>query len=76
MRHRILIGLLTAMALCIGCQASLRTTGQADGDRPPAPQVGEKGPVFTLKTLDKKSEVNLASYAGDRPVVLLFGSYT
>ena len=74
MRHRVLIGLSAALALCIGCQAPLRTTGRRD--RPPGPQVGEKGPVFTLKTLDKKSEVNLASYAGDRPVVLFFGSYT
>ena len=76
MRHRVLSGLSAALALCVGCQAPLRTAGRTDGDRPPGPQVGEKGPVFTLKTLDKKSEVNLASYAGDRPVVLFFGSYT
>lgn len=76
MRHSIAIALSMALAVCLGCQAPLRTTGQADASRPPGPQPGEKGPVFTLQTLDKKSRVNLASYAGDRPVLLLFGSYT
>ena len=76
MRNSIVIALSMALAVCIGCQAPLRTTGQADASRPPAPQPGEMGPVFTLKTLDKKSNVNLASYVGDRPVLLFFGSYT
>ena len=37
---------------------------------------GDKAPDFTLKTLDGSREVNLASYRGTRPVVLIFGSYT
>ena len=47
---------------------------------PPAPhtnlKVGQAAPDFTLPTVDRKSEVSLASFRGDRPVVLVFGSYT
>lgn len=41
-----------------------------------APKVGENAPPLKLKTLEGKKEVDLASFAGKRPVVLLFGSYT
>ena len=41
-----------------------------------APKVGDVAPVFTIKSLDGKSETNLADFAGKRPVVLYFGSYT
>jgi peroxiredoxin len=37
---------------------------------------GDKAPDFTLETLDGRRKVNLASYQGNRPVVLIFGSYT
>ena len=39
-------------------------------------RVGDLAPDFTLQTVDRKSEVRLASFRGDRPVVLVFGSYT
>lgn len=38
--------------------------------------VGSPAPDFRLATLDKKSEVSLASFRGSKPVVLIFGSYT
>src|SRR5215467_16005011 len=38
--------------------------------------VGDAAPDFRLSTLDHKSAVQLASFRGDRPVVLVFGSYT
>ena len=38
--------------------------------------VGDPAPDFRLPTLDKKSEVTLASLRGSKPVVLVFGSYT
>lgn len=41
-----------------------------------APKVGEDAPPLKLKTLKGKKQVDLASFAGKRPVVLLFGSYT
>lgn len=41
-----------------------------------ATRVGAMAPEFVLETVDRKTEVRLASFRGDRPVVLVFGSYT
>jgi hypothetical protein len=38
--------------------------------------VGDMAPNFTLPTLDKSAAVTLSSHRGQRPVVLVFGSYT
>ena len=37
---------------------------------------GDLAPDFQLPSLDHKSTVQLSSYRGSRPVVLVFGSYT
>jgi hypothetical protein len=37
---------------------------------------GDLTPDFTLPALDHKSRVQLSSFRGSRPVVLVFGSYT
>jgi hypothetical protein len=37
---------------------------------------GEPAPDFTLSTFDHRSRVTLSSHRGQRPVVLVFGSYT
>ncbi len=39
-------------------------------------KVGDNAPDFRLSTGDKKSLVQLSSFRGQRPVVLIFGSYT
>jgi hypothetical protein len=39
-------------------------------------QVGDPAPDFSLPTLDHRATVQLSHYRGDRPVVLVFGSYT
>jgi hypothetical protein len=39
-------------------------------------QTGDNAPDFRLPTLDHKSTVQLSSFRGVRPVVLVFGSYT
>ena len=39
-------------------------------------QVGDPAPDFTLQTLDKSAQINLAAVRKDHPVVLVFGSYT
>jgi hypothetical protein len=39
-------------------------------------QVGDPAPGFALTTQDQKATVQLASYRGSQPVVLVFGSYT
>jgi hypothetical protein len=38
--------------------------------------VGDEAPDFTLSTHDHKGHVALSSFKGNRPVVLVFGSYT
>lgn len=44
--------------------------------RDDAPSVGTKAPAFKLKILDSEETVELASFIGKKPVVLVFGSYT
>ena len=39
-------------------------------------QVGDAAPDFTLEKTDKSGQVQLASFRGQKPVVLVFGSYT
>jgi len=41
-----------------------------------APKIGDAAPTFKLKSPDGKSETDLASFRGSKPVVLFFGSYT
>jgi AhpC/TSA family protein len=38
--------------------------------------VGDRAPDFSLPTADKNARVRLSDYRGQRPVVLVFGSYT
>jgi len=37
---------------------------------------GQRAPDFTLPTYDHSGTVTLSSHRGNRPVVLVFGSYT
>ncbi len=39
-------------------------------------RVGDNAPDFSLETRDKKSKVQLSSFRGQKPVALVFGSYT
>lgn len=39
-------------------------------------KVGDPAPGFNLPAADKQSPVSLASFHGQKPVVLIFGSYT
>ena len=39
-------------------------------------RVGDLAPDFRLQSYQKSSWVQLSSFRGDRPVVLIFGSYT
>ena len=41
-----------------------------------APELGAEAPNFKLKMLNSEQEVELASFKGKKPVVLVFGSYT
>lgn len=46
------------------------------GSRFEGPRVGELAPDFTLKTQVGKEEVTLSTFRGQKPVVLIFGSFT
>jgi hypothetical protein len=39
-------------------------------------KIGQEAPTFVLKSLDGKSETDLATFKNKKPVVLFFGSYT
>ena len=39
-------------------------------------KLGDIAPDFSLHTVDKKSVAQLSSLRGEKPVVLVFGSYT
>lgn len=41
-----------------------------------APKVGDDAPDFSLSTLDERTTVRLSQHKSDRPVVLIFGSFT
>lgn len=41
-----------------------------------APKVSEDAPDFTLETRDGGESIRLSQFEGDRPVVLIFGSWT
>jgi hypothetical protein len=38
--------------------------------------IGDEAPDFSLLALDKSQRVRLSAFRGERPVVLVFGSYT
>jgi len=40
------------------------------------PSVGQPAPNFTLKTFDKEKTISLSRFRGQKPVVLVFGSFT
>jgi len=40
------------------------------------PKVGEPAPDFCLKRLESEKRVRLSSFQGQRPVAMVFGSYT
>ena len=52
-------------------------TGAAKGERyDDKLEVGDVAPDFTLSDPKGKHEVTLSSFRGEKPVVLIFGSYT
>ena len=70
---RILLFILFVIAFTI---EPVLSDEKATKERREAPKVGDVAPNFALKSLDGKSEMELASFRGERPVVLFFGSYT
>ncbi len=73
---------MTAVRAVMGRERSTENDKKGEGKksrrRPSdkAPKVGDVAPTFKLKSLDGKSETDLAEFKGKKPVVLIFGSYT
>ena len=54
----------------------LQQGGNRPERQPDTLQEGDMAPDFTLKSPDGKREVTLSDYRGEKPVALVFGSYT
>jgi hypothetical protein len=48
---------------------------QADHD-PLAPKSGNLGPDFTLRDVNGRNPIRLSDFRGQKPVALVFGSFT
>ena len=68
-----------ALSAAAGCQTAPNTAARkrhpGDLRQPTKLQVGDPAPDFKLKRMDG-GEVRLSSFRGQRPVLLVFGSYT
>ena len=68
--------------VCLLVAASLWSAGTTEPTqqrrlaRGPSLKVGQKAPTFKLEYLNKEKPFDLTSFAGKKPVVLVFGSYT
>ena len=50
--------------------------GRGPGRRQGDLRTGDPAPDFKLEVMRTHEKIELSSFAGDRPVVLIFGSYT
>ncbi len=83
-RWKLLILPSLLLAMAAGCESSgkqdLERRAQRRHNRRAyeegALRAGDTAPTFKLASLDGKSETDLASFRGKRPVILFFGSYT
>ena len=77
MLHKMKCALMPVLLIALAAgDADAQGRGSRMRPEGKAPRIGDVAPTFTLKSLDGKSETNLADFAGKRPVVLYFGSYT
>ena len=65
-----------AGALALVASVAFAQDKPASVKKASAPRVGDVAATFKLKSLDGKSETDLASFRGKKPVILFFGSYT
>lgn len=69
--------LLAATLLVVSLPAGAQPQRPARNSHPSAAlAVGDLAPDFKLKMQDGQREVQLSSFKGRRPVVLVFGSFT
>ncbi len=70
-----LLGLLAGAGCHTAPRGEVQKRRPGDLRRPTKLRVGDPAPDFKLKRREG-GEVRLASFRGQRPVVLIFGSYT
>lgn len=71
--------LVIGLAFVIACRAQAPTIVNNPGelgDRSGRFKVGDIAPDFNLKVMHKDTRVPLSSFRNQRPVALVFGSYT
>ncbi len=73
--------LVAALAVCAGACAQpkddiKKMIKDHKNKKDLAPSLGADAPNFKLKSFDTEQTVELASFKGKKPVVLVFGSYT
>lgn len=75
--------LILLLALLVACESSMLAEPGTRKKREPRPErvpdklkQGDVAPDFELKSVDGKRQVQLSSFRGERPVALIFGSYT
>ena len=71
-----MIVLLVAADVALAQQPARRGRPGGDLRMSDTLRVGDVAPDFKLKSKDGSREVQLASFKGKRPVVLVFGSFT
>ena len=72
----VLVVMFLLSADAMGQGRGKRNRGKKLRQTDTAPKVGDPAPLFKLKSNDGKSVFDLRSFRGEKPVVLLFGSYT
>ena len=68
--------LLFTAFLGLALPAAAQPQRRALQEMPAGPRVGDKAPDFKLRTKDGQREVQISSFKGQKPVVLVFGSFT
>ena len=70
-----ILPILGFLAAVLGCTTTDSVSDS--GNRRGGPRVGDLAPDFSLSVLNEEGrQVTLSSFAGRKPVVLIFGSYT
>ena len=76
--HIVALVLVFLMVSVVEAQRPRRPFQRPGGRMPDKLKAGDEAPDFTLNVMDGAEDetVTLSDFAGDRPVALVFGSYT
>ena len=76
MHQRTLCLLAAVLTVALGSEVDAQRRRTGDLRIPDKLRQGDVAPDFTLKSPDGKSTVTLSQFRGQKPVALVFGSYT